>query len=272
MARLPVPGADDSTWGDILNNFLLQSHNADGSLNTGAIQGSGGITSINTKTPVNGALALATKDLADVSVSSVSDGQVLTYDAATSKWEGRTAASVSDATATSKGVIQLAGDLAGTAASPTVPGLATKINTSLIGAASGVAALDATTHIPSAQLPQTAFNRTYPYSVTGTLQAATGTHRLYNDSGSAWTIQSIRASVGGAPVGASVIVDVLKNGTTVFTTQSNRPAIASGSNTSGKVTSMDITNVNDGDYITINVSQVGSTSAGTDLTVQVEVR
>lgn len=41
-----------------------------------------------------------------------------------------TGGSVSDATATVKGVVQLAGDLSGTAAAPTVPGLAGKANTS----------------------------------------------------------------------------------------------------------------------------------------------
>ncbi|MDB5185269.1 MAG: hypothetical protein JWN38_1077 [Candidatus Saccharibacteria bacterium] len=30
--RLPTPGADDGTWGDILNDFLSQAHNLDGSL------------------------------------------------------------------------------------------------------------------------------------------------------------------------------------------------------------------------------------------------
>jgi hypothetical protein len=32
MARLPQPGADNGTWGDILNDYLLTSHNADGTL------------------------------------------------------------------------------------------------------------------------------------------------------------------------------------------------------------------------------------------------
>lgn len=32
MARLPRPGSDDGTWGDILNEYLLVSHNNDGSL------------------------------------------------------------------------------------------------------------------------------------------------------------------------------------------------------------------------------------------------
>ena len=32
MARLPIPGSDDGTWGDILNQFLDVAHNSDGTL------------------------------------------------------------------------------------------------------------------------------------------------------------------------------------------------------------------------------------------------
>src|SRR5579859_3882261 len=32
MSRLPQPGGDDGTWGQILNDFLGVGHNADGSL------------------------------------------------------------------------------------------------------------------------------------------------------------------------------------------------------------------------------------------------
>ena len=32
MARLPIPGSDHGSWGDILNDFLLVEHNADGTL------------------------------------------------------------------------------------------------------------------------------------------------------------------------------------------------------------------------------------------------
>lgn len=31
MPRLPTPGSDDGTWGDVLNDFLSQEHNPDGS-------------------------------------------------------------------------------------------------------------------------------------------------------------------------------------------------------------------------------------------------
>src|SRR5215471_14722387 len=34
VARLPKPGADNGTWGDILNAFLSVEHSADGTLKT----------------------------------------------------------------------------------------------------------------------------------------------------------------------------------------------------------------------------------------------
>lgn len=113
--------------------------------------------------------------------------------------------------------------------------------------------------------------RTMPYSYGGTLAVNTGTFRLYNDSGIAWTIQGVRATVGTAPSGSSIIIDVHKNGTTIFTTQSNRPTIAAAANTSGKVTNMNVTSVADGEYLTVDIDQIGSGTAGSDLTVQVEV-
>lgn len=40
MARLPVPGQDENTWGDILNEYLRQSHKADGSLKDNTVTSS----------------------------------------------------------------------------------------------------------------------------------------------------------------------------------------------------------------------------------------
>lgn len=37
MARLPQPGNDNGTWGDILNDFLSQAHNNDGTIKNGAV-------------------------------------------------------------------------------------------------------------------------------------------------------------------------------------------------------------------------------------------
>lgn len=46
MARLPTPGGDNGTWGDILNDFLKVSHTSDGNLKTVAVsRGGTGATS-----------------------------------------------------------------------------------------------------------------------------------------------------------------------------------------------------------------------------------
>jgi hypothetical protein len=37
MARLPTPGSDDGTWGNVLNEFLSQSLQGDGSLKSGVV-------------------------------------------------------------------------------------------------------------------------------------------------------------------------------------------------------------------------------------------
>jgi hypothetical protein len=37
MARLPIPGGDKGTWGDILNTFLSVSHDADGTIKASSI-------------------------------------------------------------------------------------------------------------------------------------------------------------------------------------------------------------------------------------------
>lgn len=37
MARLPIPGKDNGTWGNILNDYLSQSHNLDGTLKADSV-------------------------------------------------------------------------------------------------------------------------------------------------------------------------------------------------------------------------------------------
>lgn len=47
MARLPTPGGDNGTWGDILNAFLAVEHNADGTLKRTSDGSSNVITTAN---------------------------------------------------------------------------------------------------------------------------------------------------------------------------------------------------------------------------------
>lgn len=118
MARLPVPGSDDGTWGDILNDFLSQSHNPDGTLQAGAIL-DGSITPAKlSQTYLPSSQKGAANGLATLDATGKVPSAQLP------------ATSAPDATTTTKGIVQLAGDLGGTADAPTVPGLAGKANTS----------------------------------------------------------------------------------------------------------------------------------------------
>lgn len=109
----------------------------------------------------------------------------------------------------------------------------------------------------------------FPFSYAGSLSVGTGKFRLYNDCGDTLNIRAVRTTVTTVPTGASIICDINKNGTTIFTTQGNRPTIAISGNTSGKVTNMDVTTLADGDYLTVDIDQIGSTIPGADLSVQI---
>ncbi len=107
-----------------------------------------------------------------------------------------------------------------------------------------------------------------PYTVPGVLVAGAGTIRLPIPV--ACVVESVIASASVAPTGASIKVDVHKNGTTIFTTQANRPEISAGTNVSG-IKTPDVTALAAGDYLTIDVDQIGSTIAGADLVVVIKV-
>lgn len=79
-------------------------------------------------------------------------------------------------------------------------------------------------------------------------------------------ILSVTTACYATPTGSSIIVDINKNGTTLFTTQGNRPTIAIGANASTPMIPA-ITRVGGGEYITCDIDQVGSTLPGSDLSV-----
>ena len=98
--------------------------------------------------------------------------------------------------------------------------------------------------------------------LAGTITVGTGKARFYLEK--SYVFESVRISVNTAPTGATIIVDVNKNGTTIFTTQGNRPVISASAFT-GTSTNPDVTTFASGDYITFDVDQIGSTVAGADL-------
>ena len=82
-------------------------------------------------------------------------------------------------------------------------------------------------------------------------------------------ILGVAASVGTAPTGASVICDVNKNGTTIFTTQGNRPTIAVSTTKTTTMPAPNVSSVAQFDTLSVDIDQVGSTITGADLVVVV---
>jgi hypothetical protein len=99
------------------------------------------------------------------------------------------------------------------------------------------------------------------FTMQDTLGIYTGTSRFYFEASR--TITKIRASVGTAPVGSPVVIAVLLNGASIGTV-----SIAAGTNTATTTISQAV-NLND--YVTVNITSVGSTTAGSNLTVTLNI-
>src|SRR5690606_29675306 len=123
----------------------------------------------------------------------------------------------------------------------------------------------------SVMLTESVTRRTIVHTIEDALAAPLpGVLRYYNQFGFTRTIRKVFLSVSGAPAGAAIIVDVNKNGTTIFTNQANRPQIAAGQLT-GQTTTIDAPTWADGEYFTVDVDQVGSTTPGQNLSVHIVV-
>lgn len=105
------------------------------------------------------------------------------------------------------------------------------------------------------------------FTKTGTL--ATGTGTIPFRVPVAMTIQHVRLACGTAPTGAAILVDVNKGGTTIFTTQANRPTIATSATSETATTAPDVTSLAAGDKLTVDIDQIGSSVTGSDLTITV---
>lgn len=106
-----------------------------------------------------------------------------------------------------------------------------------------------------------------PFQQQGVLTTGVGAMRYYLGGG--YVIESVRASVGNPCSGDSIIVDVNRNGTTIFTDQADRLTIPQATYTTTATPA--ITTLAPGDYLTVDIDQVGSTVAGSNLLVQIEL-
>ena len=95
------------------------------------------------------------------------------------------------------------------------------------------------------------------------------------------TVEAVECHVDTPSAGANIIVDVHKiltankatdnTGTTLYTTQANRPTITAGNNYVSAALP-DVISIAAGDVLRFYVDQVGSTTAGSDLTVAVKLK
>ena len=108
------------------------------------------------------------------------------------------------------------------------------------------------------------------FSAQGTLSAGAGQGVFRAPF--AIEILGVTAAVQTAPTGASILLDLNKNGTTMFTTQGNRPTIAASATSTSTEAVPDITAVAIGDVLTIDRDQVGSSTPGSNLSIFIRYR
>lgn len=111
-------------------------------------------------------------------------------------------------------------------------------------------------------------NRAFSWYISGTLTTGTNYGARYIVP-QAMTIVKCWLIVRTACTGAAILIDINKNGTTIWSTQGNRATIAA-TGTTGNTTTFDVTALVAGDYLDLDIDQVGSTVAGVDLTVVLE--
>ncbi|HRJ06717.1 MAG TPA: hypothetical protein PK096_01845 [Candidatus Saccharibacteria bacterium] len=100
MARLPVPGSDEGTWGQVLNTYLSVVHNTDGSLKDNVVTG----TNIAPNSVDNNIIQNASIIPAHLNSDTPANGEVLSYSSGSFEW-----------VAAGTGDPALGGDLSGTA-------------------------------------------------------------------------------------------------------------------------------------------------------------
>lgn len=127
-------------------------------------------------------------------------------------------------------------------------------------------------------LRQLEANLMFPYTYSGNLNIEDLTHRLYNDTDQPRIIKMVRASVGVAATGRGVVVDVKKNGSSIF--DPTNPAAPVGSSAKVYIAPNQNTGTSQpvsgtvwsvGEYLTVGITQIGSTFPGADLTISVVV-
>lgn len=81
------------------------------------------------------------------------------------------------------------------------------------------------------------------------------------------TINGVSAAIDTPSSGSSIIIDVNLDGASLFTNPVDRLTIPAGNNTAAEIVTTRTTSINTGQYVTVDIDQVGSVNPGSDLTV-----
>jgi hypothetical protein len=101
-----------------------------------------------------------------------------------------------------------------------------------------------------------------------------GNLQLGSDTGGKWTawedaqIIGVRLTANTAPVGGPVVMDVKKDGVSIYTTTANRPTLLEGE-TEQLVALPDDVDILQGEKITVDIVNIGTTTPGADVTLQI---
>ena len=129
---------------------------------------------------------------------------------------------------------------------PAAPTAATGTNTTQL----------ATTAFVTAANAAAAGVETKTYAYEGALEVHTGVKRLY--SARTYTLSSVDAHLATAASGASVTINIKKNNVVAAT-------LSLGAGSTSSLSNAFSVGLTQGDYLTIDIAQIGSTTAGTDL-------
>lgn len=97
----------------------------------------------------------------------------------------------------------------------------------------------------------------------------TGTSKVTFRSPYNFTITAVKASLTAAPVGSTVVVDINKNGTSILSTKLSIDATETTSKTAATPAVISTATLLDDDEITVDIDQIGSSTAGKGLKVYI---